>query len=114
MAFQNLLGSPYGHTYNVMASTHIAKVFLSNDPIFTSVISDQNARRQTGEKEWKFTTVSSGIRGVPAAGVYLEQLKMGFLYLPTLSENPFKICDVDLAKFAETLEWRAKALKIES
>lgn len=109
----NLLGSPYGHTYNVMALTHITKVFLSNDRIFNSVISDQNARRQTGEKEWKFTTVSSGIRGVPAVGVYLEQLKMGFLYLPTLSENAFKICDVDLAKFSETLEWRAKALKID-
>lgn len=107
-----LLASPYGHTYDSYSVAMAWNKTISSNPIFASVISEQNERALAGETEWKYGTVSPVTRGVPVVGCYFEQLNLGFIYLPLTSETPFLIKDVDIGSFADTVEWKARELYV--
>lgn len=110
----DLLASPYGHTYEPRSVSMAWNKLVSSNPIFASALADQERRAATGETEWRYQTVTPGTRGVPVLGLYLDQLRIGFLYLPAISETPYLLQGVDNETFAETVEWKARETAIDA
>ncbi len=96
-----LIASPHGHTYQ---GCGISMAWDAVD-LRTGITAEQHLARHTGASEWRFSVISSRLRGVAVLGLAIPQAGVGFIYSPLADEALTRI-DLELERRADFLDER--------
>lgn len=94
------LASPEGHCYN----THTG-AFSWNEIIVGGENEYENERdRDGGTYHYDYNVVGPNRRGVALVGLYLPQIRTGWIYDPIFSDAPMRLGSIGLPQFTYTVE----------
>ena len=104
------LCSPYGHCYNMHASSFSwDKIILGQDD---SV--ELEKVRKTGIRHFEYHVPSTSERGQAIVGFYLDQAKVGYIYDPIHYDEAVKVENTDLSSFSKLINDTGKLLSMNS